>query len=100
MIAVPVVDLWLHMAAHCFDCSEGQQVVGMTRVGSFTSPGCATGFRGMSAMPPIAPELTRWDELTRSARKRLMQCSNPRWSVAVGVGCRVEFAPSGMHGAC
>jgi hypothetical protein len=31
----------------------------MSEMGQFASPGCATGLRGMSAMPPIAAELVR-----------------------------------------
>src|SRR5262245_45101586 len=33
--------------------------------------GCATGLPGMSAMPPIAPELMRWGEVTRCANNIL-----------------------------
>jgi hypothetical protein len=36
-------------------------------VGSITSLEGATGFRGMSPMPPIATELMSWGELTRRA---------------------------------
>jgi hypothetical protein len=52
--------------------SVAQQQSGAGHVGwgSFASPGCATGPRGMSAMPPIAPKLMRGRELTRRARKR------------------------------
>jgi hypothetical protein len=45
------------------------------RSGSFTSPGCASGLRGMSAMPLIAPELMRRGELTRCATSGLMRRS-------------------------
>jgi hypothetical protein len=42
------------------------------REGSFMSEGCAAGLRDMSAMPPIATELVRPDELTRCANNGLM----------------------------
>jgi hypothetical protein len=53
MIGQPVADAQQAPDPRIADLVQG-------RYGSFASPGCATGLRRMSAMPPIAPEWMRW----------------------------------------
>jgi hypothetical protein len=45
------------------------------RFGSFASDGSARRVRGMSAVPPIAPEFVHCSDLTESAISGLVQCS-------------------------
>ena len=62
--------------------------------GSFASPGRATRLRGMSAIPPIAPELMRWDEQTRWANKLFDHLSSRRCGRRLPSGCGA--LPCGM----
>jgi hypothetical protein len=65
-------------------------------MGHLRRPRGATGLRGMSAMPPIAPELMRWGELTRCAmcgrlrvgKDKLDVCSAGRCSHVFGLLAR------------